>query len=40
MDDSQLMDVLDARDQLLVHLGCLLFLQPPILDDVLEQLAA
>lgn len=38
--DAQLVDVLDARDDLLVHLCGLLLLQVAILNDVLEQLAA
>jgi hypothetical protein len=40
VDNAQLVDVLDARYDLLVHLGCLLLFQPSIFDNVLEELSA
>ena len=40
MDHAQLVDVLDARKDLRVHLAGFFFLQPTILNDVLEELAA
>ena len=40
MDDSKLVDVLDAREDLCVHLARFSLLKTSILDDVLEKLAS
>ena len=40
MDDSKLVDVLDAREDLSVHLARFSLLKTSILDDVLEKLAS
>mgnify|MGYP006093167101 CR=1 FL=1 len=40
MDNAKLMNILDTGDNLLVHLGCLCFFEPPVLDYVLEKLTA
>lgn len=40
MYDAQLMDVLDARQDLSVHLAALCFGQASVLDDVLEEFTA
>ena len=37
--DTQLVDVFDTRNYLLIHLGRFFFFKAPVLDDVLEQLA-
>lgn len=40
MDDSKLVDVLDAREDLSVHLARFSFLKTSVLDDVLEKFAS
>ena len=40
MNNSQLMNVLNARNNLLVHLGRLIFLEPSVLYNMLEQFAS
>lgn len=40
MDDSKLVDVLDAREDLSVHLARFSLLETSVLDDVLEKLAS
>ena len=40
VDDSQLVDILDARNYLLVHFAGFFFLEPSVLDDVLKQLTS
>lgn len=38
--NSKFVDIFDAGDELLIHLGRFLFLKSPVLDDMLEELAA
>ena len=39
VNDAKFVDVLNARQDLRVHLACFLLLKPPVFYDVLEQLA-
>ena len=40
MDNSELVNVLDTGENLGVHLAGFFFLEPSVLDDMLEKLAA